>query len=1858
MSKPRSLLQESLVAIERLQARLDASECLLHQPIAIIGAGCRYPGSIESPEELWRVVRDGIDAVTEVPADRWDVDAYYDPDPKAPGKMTTRRGGFLSQVDRFDPQFFGISPREATTMDPQQRLLLETSYEALESAGVAADQLAGSRTGVFVGITLSEYAQLLRLDGLENNDVYSATGTVPNAAAGRISFTFGFQGPCISVDTACSSSLVAVHMACQSLRTGESNLALAGGVNVVLSPDAMVMYSKWGMMAPDGACKTFDAAADGFVRAEGCAVIALKRLADAIAADDPILAVIRGSAVNSDGRSSGLTVPNGPAQQAVLRAALTSARLKPSEIDYVEAHGTGTSLGDPIEVEALGAVMREGRAAERPLGIGSIKTNFGHTEAASGLAGLLKVAMALRHEAIPPHLHFSTPNPGIPWSELPVKVLTKLTAWPRSAVPRRAGVSSFGFSGTNAHVILEEAPLRVAAQPAAPPYLVPLSARDEDALRATARRLADRLATHDAPALADVAGTLATGRAHFLRRVALIADSSADLQRQLRAIASGQMSAAAEGNIRAGQQPKIAFLFTGQGAQYAGMGRQLYETEPVFRAVLDKAAMVLAPVLERPFLETLFSSDEPESALSRTAYTQPALFAVEYALAELWRSWGIVPSVVAGHSVGEYVAACVAGVFSFEDALALVAERGQLMQTLPTGGGMAAIFADEARVAARVAAVGDQLCIAAVNGPEETVVAGDSAALAKLVDEFTELGVNGKILSVSHAFHSRRLDPVLDALEQRAASIAHAVPRILLVSNLTGAVFAPGTGPDARYWRRHAREPVRFAAGIAALRAAGVTALVEVGPHPALLALVARAMPDAPWSTTASLRRGRDDRREMLAGIASLYAQGAPVRWDVLTARLGGRRISLPTYPFQRERYWVAAARASLRTENSRTESSRGHPLLGERHQLASAPGTDIWECDISLETHPWLTDHRVQGAAIVPATAYIEMALAAAGEVLGSGPLSVREIENLKPITLLHDTMHRVQSTLVVESDGTARFTVHGRRLTGGADGANAPWTTHMTARLALLAEPCADQDGLAAFEAAKLRASSELSGESFYAALAKKGNQWGPCFQGMQHLWRGDGEVLGRVRLVPALAGEMARYRLHPAVADSCAHTLVAIGPLEASNGAYGGALVGGGVGEIRFYRSPVGQTLWTRAKLRPQTNLENNVLTGDIWIYDESGALVSETLEARLWYLDENARSALLGVPLDWYYKVCWQRQLLGGESRRRAKEGTWVLFADEAGIADRIAAARSAAGRASVLVSRADTWSVRDDRITIRPENPEDYERLLAAVEKPAAILHLWSLDSLGANKGGDASAAGAMLGAESTLQLLHGIRNAANAPRPRLWLVTSSTQAVVQSDACDAPWSAALWGLGKSLSAEHSELWGGLIDLATDIVAERDAKQILREVDTATAEDKVAFRGGERFVARLERRSAHNRGDRKFSVSADGTYLITGGMGGIGLAMARWLVERGARHLLLLGRTPLPPRHAWARLNASSAEGRRVASILAIEALGANVQTSAVDVADSAALRTCLEVHEAAGQPNVCGVIHAAGVLQLQALESQSIASFREGLAAKAAGAWNLHRLLSDRALDCFVLCSSTSALLNSPLLGGYAAGNSILDALAHHRRARGLSALSVNWGTWREIGMAVDAGRGAQGSMLSGIDTIPTALGLDALGELLADEDAQSAVVPVDWRLLARSYPDFAADPFLQSLLAGANVNAGGTKAVSLTLALLHEMEPEARAGAVGAYLRVEAARVLGFAPERLDISAPLSSFGFDSLMAVQLKNRIEADTGAIVPMIQFLQGPSVEQLVCQVLEAAEALEGNLEVVTGDAIETWEEGSL
>jgi malonyl CoA-acyl carrier protein transacylase len=950
-----SPLQRALLALKEARAKLEAVERAKTEPIAIIGMGCRFPGDANNPEAFWQLLRNGVDAIGEVPADRWDIDAYYDPDPDTPGKMYARYGGFLEQVDQFDPQFFGITPREAASMDPQQRLLLEVSWEALEHSGLAPHKLVGSRTGVFVGIGIDDYAKA-QIKTSTPIDAYTGAGNAFCFAAGRLSYVLGLQGPSLAVDTACSTSLVTVHLACQSLRAGECNLALAGGVSLMLSPEVTQYLSKTRALAPDGRCKTFDAKANGYVRGEGCGMVVLKRLSDAIADNDNILALIRGSAVNQDGSSSGLTVPNGAAQQSVIRQALANAKVEPTEMSYVETHGTGTALGDPIEVRALGAVLGEGRSEDKPLVIGSLKTNIGHLEVAAGVASLIKVVLALQHQEIPAHLHFHEINPHISLDEIPAKIPTQPTPWLRGKVRRLAGVSSFGLSGTNAHFVVEEAPARepVQAEVERPLHLLNLSAKSEDALQQLANRFESYLRTHASLNLTDIGFTINTGRSHFAHRLVLVAESSEQACQQLAAYstrshpmgvyrAGDNLGGVFAGQVKDNRRPKVAFLFTGQGSQYLGMGRQLYDTQPTFRQALERCDAILRPYLEQPLLSVLYPAEGENSPLDRTAYTQPALFALEYALYELWRSWGIKPDAVLGHSVGEYVAACVAGVFSLEDGLKLIAERSRLMQAQPLGGEMAAVLATEAQVAEAMAPYAHQVAIAAINSPQNVVISGVGEAVQAVLQKLEAQGIETRPLRVSHAFHSPLMEPMLEAFEQRASEINYAHPQVDLISSVTGQLVEGAEVGQAGYWRRQVREPVKFAAGIQTLKALGYELFVEIGPHPVLLGMGRQCLPEGVGIWLHSLRRGQDDWQQLLQSLASLSVQGVAVDWSGFDRDYHRCRVPLPTYPFQRQRFWFETAEVDTNDQQK--------PVQVQKQEIPdpSIPETNLEQRILSL---------------------------------------------------------------------------------------------------------------------------------------------------------------------------------------------------------------------------------------------------------------------------------------------------------------------------------------------------------------------------------------------------------------------------------------------------------------------------------------------------------------------------------------------------------------------------------------------------------------------------------------------------------------------------------------------------------------------------------------------------------------------------------------------------------------------------------------------------------------------------------------------------------------------------------------------
>ncbi|MFF3518736.1 beta-ketoacyl synthase N-terminal-like domain-containing protein, partial [Streptomyces sp. NPDC002573] len=1146
-------LQQSVYVIDKLESELARSR----EEIAIVGMSCRFP-SANGTAEFWRLLREGTDAITEVPPDRWDMSGLYDPDPAAAGKLYTRYGGFVDGVDRFDPLFFGISPKEAARLDPQHRMLLEVSWEALEDAGHAPRTLRGSRTGVYVGIAENDYARLVEEAAGTRLEHYDATGTGFCFASGRLSHVLGLQGPNMAMDTGCSSSLVALHQAVSALRLGECDLALAGGVHLRLSPTTSLSLARTGALAPDGRCKTFDARADGFGRSEGCGIVVLKRLSDARRDGDTVLAVVRGSAVNHDGPASGFTVPNQSAQISLIRDALANADVAPDEVSFVETHGTGTALGDPIEVGALAAVF--GRSPH-PVLLGAVKSNIGHTEGAAGIAGVIKTVLALRHGEIPGNVHFTEPNPHVDWAELPFTVPTAPTEWPQAGGARVAGVSSFGMSGTNAHIVLAAAPdddaldddvpdePRSAAESGRPVHVLAVSGRTETALADATRRMAGFLAEGAGGAsLADVCFTADAGRDHFEHRLAVVGGSPGELAERL---TSGT---GARGYVPAHRpEPTVAVLFTGQGAQYPGMARELYAAQPVFRRTVDHCAELFDRHLDRPLLSVLHPEDTGaardgeggpgQEPLDRTEYTQPALFTVEYALAELWRSWGVTPDVVLGHSVGGIVAACVAGVFTLEDATALVAERGRLMGALPDGGVMVSLRADEAAVAAAVAPH-PLVSIAAVNAPGEVVVSGAADQVESVVAALAEQGVEARRLPVSHAFHSPLMAPVAEPLRAVARRLRYSAPRITVVSDLTGAPADADELCDPEYWVRHALQPVRFADAVRAAHAEGARVFVEAGPKPVLLGLGRACLPDAgsdadhadhadhaddATAWVPSLRPGRE-WSELLSGAAALHVRGVPVDWAAVDGRTHARRVPLPTYPFQRERHWFTAPPGSVARA-----ATRVRPLLDTRVRLPLYRAT-VFQTELGTGTLPLLGEHRVGGAVVSPGACHLAMAASAAEAAHGTRTVVLRDVVFPGPLVLPDDGTRTVQLVLSPAADASEQeFQLLDATEAEGpdADGPEGPASAPVFAGGRVVTSEGPGTDRTVDVAAVRDRLGRETDRDAIYARLAAHGIELGPRFRRLDRIWADTDEALATV--TPPEPGAAPLAPVHPGLLDA---------------------------------------------------------------------------------------------------------------------------------------------------------------------------------------------------------------------------------------------------------------------------------------------------------------------------------------------------------------------------------------------------------------------------------------------------------------------------------------------------------------------------------------------------------------------------------------------------------------------------------------------------------------------------------------------------------------------------------------------------
>nr|WP_313956572.1 polyketide synthase [Streptomyces sp. SAJ15] len=1815
---------------------------VIDEPIAVVGMACRYPGGISSPETLWDLVAAGTDAISGFPSDRgWDLEGLYDPDPDSLSTSYAREGGFLYDAGDFDPAFFGISPREALAMDPQQRLLLETAWEALERAGIDPASLKGSQTGVFAGSSSGDYATTLSKAPAEVEG-YLLAGNATSVVSGRVAYTLGLEGPAVTVDTACSSSLV----------------ALAGGVAVMSTPGVFVEFSRQRGLAADGRCKAFAEGADGTGWSEGAGVLLLEPLSRAVREGHPVLAVVRGSAVNQDGASNGLTAPNGPSQQRVIRQALANARLEATDVDVVEAHGTGTTLGDPIEAQAVLATYGQDRPVDRPLWLGSLKSNIGHAQAAAGVGGVIKMVMAMRHELLPQTLHVDAPTSHVDWSAGAVSLLTEAQPWPRAERPRRAGISAFGVSGTN--------PTPAETQPTTPqeptdhvtgretgsvPTVIPwlLSARSESAVRDQALRLRGHLQTQPHLEPADVGWSLATTRSVFEHRAVVLGRGREELLEGLHQLATGEpadrvitgstpttATTSSGGGVGVGVGGRLAFLFTGQGAQRVGMGRELYERFPVFARVWDEVCGFLDVGLERPLREVVFADPElgDSGLVDETVYTQAGLFALEVSLFRLLEAWGLAPQYLLGHSVGEVAAAYVAGVWSLPDACTVVTARGRLMQALPAGGAMLAVEAREETVRQALEAedYARRVSLAAVNGPTAMVVSGDTDAIDALRHTWREAGYRTTPLRVSHAFHSHHIDPMLHEFETALAGVSFQPPRLPVISNLTGRPLTEEQACSPRYWAEHARATVRFHDGIQCLAQNGVTTYLELGPDAVLTTLTHTTLDNtdvdheepAPKPTVIAplLRRDRPETDTLMTALAQAHTHGLPITWEQAFTGTEPQRVDLPTYPFQRQRYWldVPAGRGDVSAAGLEVS---GHPLLGAAVRLAGSDGF-VFTGRLSLATHPWLADHAVMDTVLLPGTAFVELALHAGAE---SGCPHLEELTLHVPLVLPDQAGVQLQLTLdPPDDDGRRTLTIHSRvelprdSILEEASG----WVRHATGALTT-----------AAHSAAPVRAPLDgmwppsdvepIDLTGLYAGLTEAGFDYGPGFQCLQAAWRRGTTVFAEATLAEDHAHEAGQYALHPTLLAAALHAATFTTTPESQSTAERHdrlpsswrhmSLHAKGVGALRMCLTPSGPDAVA------------------VTVADGRGAPVAEVAGLVTHPVTpEQLLAARPATTHDHLYQLEWVGVPSGPPATTLT--GQWAVIDDDP--LD-LVTALTAAGTPvdthtdlTALIHTLDSGAAPPDTAILTVHHWHTHTHTHTHTETGADIATTTTTATTTRGDGDRPEwAVAAQETAEQVRTVTHRLLTWVQAwlaePRltgTRLVIVTQGAVTTGSHDPAPDLAHAPVWGLIRSAQAEHPDRFH-LLDLDTHPTSTTHAPTAALN----TTEPQLALRHGTLHAPRLTRTS-HLKGqvESGWSAGSQGTVLITNGTGTVGSLFARHLVvHHDVRRLLLL-----------------DSDGKRACDAAELQAeltdAGAHVTISTCDTSDAHALAGLLATVPV--EHPITAVIHTAdaadvvGALEGGGLNGLTCEGLDAVLRTKVDAALNLHHLTRHADLTHFTLFSSASGVFGAPGKADSAAANTFLDALAHHRHTHHLPAHSLAWGLW--------AATSGTFSQLDRTDqTHPNRPGIHPLTDhqaLTLFDTAHTTPHPVllpihlDSADLRNRATQAARHPLLRRLVptrrgAAAPVRSAATNADSLRVSLAPLAVPE-RHELLLDIIRTHAANTLGYAsPQDLQATRAFADLGFDSFTAVQLRNRLSDATGLRLPAGLLFDHPTPEAL-------------------------------
>jgi phthiocerol/phenolphthiocerol synthesis type-I polyketide synthase A len=1731
----RAIITDALRKIDDLTAQLEIAQKADTEPIAVVGMGCRFPGGADSTAQYWRLLQDGASGIVRVPPERWDADAFYSDDHSVPGTICCPEGGFLTswRPDEFDAEFFGISPREAAAMDPQQRLLLEVSWEALENAGITAQKIRGTQTSVFVGMTTYDYTLTLagRLPH-DQIDPHVPFGNAANFAAGRLSYFLGVHGPAVVVDTACSSSLVSVHLACQSLRRRESDQALAAGVNLMLSPENSVATSRWGMLAPDGRCKTFDADADGYVRSEGCGVVVLKRLSDALRDGDSVLAVVRGSAVNQDGPSSGQTVPSGPAQQAVVRAALAAARLEPSEIDYIEAHGTGTALGDPIELGALSSVFGE-RSGSAPLVLGSVKTNVGHLESAAGIAGFIKTVLTVQHGYIPRHLHFKQLTPNAVDGASRFTIADQGMPWPRVARARRAGVSSFGVSGTNAHVVLEQGPAvePIAGQPEPVLTTLVISGKSRARIASTAAMLAEWMIGDGAGvSLADVAHTLNHHRTHHKAFATVCARDRAQAVAGLQALATGESAVGVVGAHDGLCKPGAVFVYSGQGSQWAGMGRQLLTDEPTFAAAVNELEPVFVEHVGFSLRQVLAEGQQ----VTGDARVQPVLMGLQLALTALWRSYGVEPDAVIGHSMGEVTAAVVAGALSPAEGLRVIAIRSRLMSRL-AGQGAVALVELDADAAEKLIADYPEVSLAGYLSPRQTVIAGSVAQVDAVIAAVTAQERFAKRVNMEVASHTALMDPILPELRSALADLVPKAPTIPFISTIADIDLGAGAPLlDADYWVANVRQPVRLRQAITAAAEQHAT-FIEVSPHPTLAHAVTETLESTHHHSVGTLSRDGDDTVSFHTNFNSTCVLRPPQG-----PHPPGPHPVLPSAPWHRTQHWISAENYVKAAESAPKPGT----LLGEHIAVATTPPTHLWQARLTPANKPYPGSHHNNGVEIVPISVLLQTLSAAAAEYDASITSDVRF-----EYPIVVDEPRVIQ----VVADGESVTVSSSSASAGGPEntGAAQRWVKHAHARISReLPGQVAARQSPSGPEAAD----SEIVDESVTALW----RTWGS--EGRPFDW-----VVGSCR--SAADGLHADVELAKPSAVGLLDAAIHLARLlDSSNPRL---MIPAAAASVRFEAELVDPHGRIEVDRRGGNDEE---LIVDIAVTAPDGSTCVEVRGLRYAAVDSIASAASASMasrnddPSTMVHTIDWQP------------------FQAVAGDAD------SADGLATIAV-------LGDDSVvgTLR-------DRLADAGFPPAAVADaryvLYVAESGSDNSDLDCAV---RLSAE-VADLVRGLAERDDDHPVTLWIIT---RGVREGSSGAAVRQSCLWGTAGVIRAEQPQLWGGLVDVpdgADSLDWVSDWVPPLSTILRTPAKSILALRDGE-FRTQVLVPVAGKPVREPLRCRPDAAYLITGGLGALGLLIAGWLADRGARRLILAGRTPLPPRRDWDGAIADVDTKHKIAAIRALESRGVSVDAVALDVGSRDAVQALLSKRDADGAPPIRGVIHAAGITDAQLLTEVTESRLRHTMSPKIAGAQALHEVFPPGSLDFLFMTAAAGAVFGVPGQGAYAAANAYLDGLAQARHRQGCHTVSLDWVVWRGLGFGSDAQIAMQELERLGSRPVTPDEAFTAWEYLERHDVAQAVMAPLPSSDVPAAHDTSAISPAWSEMPSEQ---------------VLRELE---------AGLRRILARELQMPEAELALDLPFAELGLNSVMAMSVRRDTEQFVGIELSATMLFNYPTVVAL-------------------------------